>query len=100
MFWFRKNFGNVWKTVRLEDDEIVKAETKTIKYALRTLSKISKTCDEAKIQLDPVLKAAVLIFVALKFESFANDTIESKAVKAAQEEQARKSTESASGQPS
>jgi hypothetical protein len=85
MFFFRKNFGNVWKTVKLAKDEFADVETKTVGYIFRVYGLINKKSDELKMEVHPIIKAAMLIFYAMKFESFANDRVEANAIKEAQE---------------
>jgi len=79
MIYLRKMFDSKWFSFKLGKEDIAIVETATVTTGLRTLQKINKTAAENNLKLSESDRAAMLIWSALTFESFASDLIEAKA---------------------
>ena len=78
MFYFRKQFNNAWGLYRLGSEEVAQTEDLTIDYGMKILVKIRKRAELRKVKLGLVGTFFMLLWYALKYESFASDYIEAQ----------------------
>ena len=94
MIYLRKNFDNAWFSFKLGKEDIANVEAATVTHGLRTLQRINKTAAENNLKLSETDRAAMLIWSALTFESFASDFVEAKVAAAKKAEEEAKATAS------
>lgn len=90
MISHRKQFDGIWSVFNLGKEDVSKVSTITVAGGLKKLQEINKIAKENNIILSDMDRAAMLIWTAITFESYASDYVEATvaAKKKADKEQA------------